>query len=146
MRPALLTSLLLTALATLALSHGDDPAAEKQEQLERRRFLEIHTNNLNHCADKLARSGLLAEAAQRRYKRAASLMTPSALHAAVQARQATVYLGKSHKSDKAYTAQTDPAVVFADSNSCVLSPQATEGPFCELLYLSNPLSAVCDWR
>jgi hypothetical protein len=129
MRLALVASVLVAALDS-ALGHGDDPARDHQEQLERRRFLEIHPNNLEHCADKIARSGLLEEATQRRYKRAASLMAPSALQAAIQARQ-TSSLGKSHKSDKAFTAQTDPKVIFAESNSCILSPQATEGPFCE---------------
>ncbi|KAK0644156.1 Intradiol ring-cleavage dioxygenase, partial [Cercophora newfieldiana] len=127
MKLALLASFLFAALDS-ALAHGDDPVAERQEQLERRRFLEIHPNNLDHCADKFKRDGTLEEAARRRYKRAASLMASSALHAAVQARQ-TSSLGKSHKSDKAYTPQTDPATIFAGSNSCILSPQATEGPF-----------------
>jgi len=126
MRLAILASVL--AAIDSALSHGDDPA---REQLERRVFLEVHpTNNLDHCADKLKRSGLAQEAARRRYRRAASLMAAEDLHAVIRARQ-TSSVGKSHKSDKAYTAKTDPAVVFADSNSCVLSPQATEGPFCK---------------
>jgi hypothetical protein len=129
MKLALIASVLVAALDT-ALAHGDDPVAERQEQLERRRFLEIHPNNLDHCAEKFARDGVFEEAARRRYRRAASLMEPSALHAAIQKRQ-TSSLNKDHKSTKGYTPQTDPAVIFADSNSCILSPQATEGPFCK---------------
>ncbi|CAI4214782.1 unnamed protein product [Parascedosporium putredinis] len=37
-------------------------------------------------------------------------------------------LGKSHKSDKDVTVDTDPAELFADAGSCVLSPEVTEGP------------------
>jgi hypothetical protein len=43
----------------------------------------------------------------------------------------TSSLGKSHKSNKAYNASTDPKEVFAGQNSCVLSPETTEGPFCQ---------------
>ncbi len=134
MKLGLVASVLFAAIDS-ALGHGDDPVSEKQEQLERRVFLEMHpTNNLDHCADKIKRSGLQEEAAHRRYKRAASLMAPEDLQAVIRARQASS-VNKSHKSDKPYTAKTDPAVVFADSNSCVLSPQATEGPFCESIDL-----------
>ncbi|KAK0616890.1 Intradiol ring-cleavage dioxygenase [Immersiella caudata] len=127
MKLALIASVLVAALDT-TLAHGDDPVAERQEQLERRRFLEIHPNNLDHCAEKFARDGVFADAARRRYRRAASLMAPAALHAAIKKRQ-TSSLNKDHKSTKGYTPQTDPATIFADSNSCILSPQATEGPF-----------------
>ena len=37
----------------------------------------------------------------------------------------------SHLSHEDYTADTDPAVIFSGNKSCVLNPQATEGPFCK---------------
>jgi len=37
---------------------------------------------------------------------------------------------KSHKSDKKLKADADPKDIFGAKKSCVLSPQATEGPFC----------------
>ncbi len=39
-------------------------------------------------------------------------------------------LNESHKSSQKYTPQTDLAVVFAANNSCLLSPETTEGPYC----------------
>jgi protocatechuate 3,4-dioxygenase beta subunit len=37
---------------------------------------------------------------------------------------------ESHKSNEKFNASTDPKVVFAGNNACVLSPETTEGPFC----------------
>jgi len=140
MKLALVASVLVAAIDS-ALGHGDGRDHER-EQAERRLFLEMNTgNSLEHCADKIKRSGLYEDAARRRYKRAAELMHPTALEAAIQARQ-TSSIGKSHKSDKAFTAATDPALIFAGGNSCVLSPQATEGPFCKF----GPKLPVSDFR
>lgn len=41
-------------------------------------------------------------------------------------------MNKNHKSDKKYTPDTKPSEIFAGNKSCVLSPETTEGPFCEL--------------
>lgn len=38
----------------------------------------------------------------------------------------------SHLSEEDYTIDTDPSVLFAGNRSCVLNPEATEGPFCKL--------------
>jgi hypothetical protein len=38
----------------------------------------------------------------------------------------------THKSSVSYTAQTDLSTVFAGNNSCVLSPEQIEGPYCKL--------------
>ncbi|MBE3044041.1 hypothetical protein IMZ48_16015 [Candidatus Bathyarchaeota archaeon] len=43
----------------------------------------------------------------------------------------------SHYSGQNYTAETDPAEIFAGGGSCLLNPEATEGPFCES---STPVS------
>ena len=43
----------------------------------------------------------------------------------------------SHASDEDYTIDTDPAVLFEGSGSCVLNPEATEGPFCKILPVSR---------
>lgn len=44
-------------------------------------------------------------------------------------------LGKSHHSAEDYTLETPADVLFATNNSCVLSPEVTEGPYCEYLGL-----------
>ncbi|KAK5654725.1 hypothetical protein OQA88_7050 [Cercophora sp. LCS_1] len=118
-----LQTAVLFALFSHVLAHGD----ADREFAERKRFLEIHTNNLDHCASKHEASGFYQRAAERREKRAASLMAPSSLQA-LRARQ-TSSLGKSHKSDKPFNTKTDPKTVFAGMNSCVLHPETTEGPF-----------------
>ncbi|KAK3322909.1 Intradiol ring-cleavage dioxygenase [Apodospora peruviana] len=112
-----LTALLLLTGGALISAHGD----ARQEEAERRQFLSMHTNNLNHCSTRHASNGLFDRAIQRREIRAQSLQ-------ALQARQ-TSSLGKSHKSDKPFNSTTDPKLVFSGNNSCVLNPETTEGPF-----------------
>lgn len=59
----MLSSYLSSALLlSLALAHGD-PA---QELSARSQFLAVHTNNLNHCAERHQESGLDERAIQRR--------------------------------------------------------------------------------
>jgi hypothetical protein len=71
-----LTALLLAGALASAHGPGHD---HSHEQAVRRRFLDIHTNNLDHCSGKHAESGLSQRAAQRREIRARSLMSPSSL-------------------------------------------------------------------
>jgi protocatechuate 3,4-dioxygenase beta subunit len=119
-----LASLLIAGGLVSAHGPGHDHA---RERAERRQFLDIHTNSLDHCSSKHLAGGLYHRAAQRRELRARSLMAPSSLQS-LKARQ-TSSLGKSHKSDKDFDASTDPKEVFAGNNSCVLNPETTEGPF-----------------
>ena len=69
-----LTALLLAGGLASAHGPGHDHA---REQAVRRRFLDIHTNNLDHCSEKHAASGVRERALQRREVRARSLMAPS---------------------------------------------------------------------
>ncbi|KAL2193337.1 Intradiol ring-cleavage dioxygenase [Corynascus similis CBS 632.67] len=124
---------MLCSIFTVLLLAGGIASAHKpghdhsHEQAVRRRFLDIHTNTLNHCSSKHVASGLYQRAVNRRDLRARSLMASSSSHA-VKARQ-TSSLGESHKSDKPYNASTDPKEVFSGNNACVLNPETTEGPF-----------------
>lgn len=143
----LATFTLLLSAPLLSVAHSGKEA--EAELALRKRFLEIHTNNLDHCAGKLnARGSVSDRAMKRRAEKVASLMGVSSTEAAIQgtyfpwsfqlrgtnraaARQLTS-VTKSHKSSKAFNGKTDPALIFAESNSCVLSPETTEGPFCML--------------
>ncbi|KAK1753236.1 Intradiol ring-cleavage dioxygenase [Echria macrotheca] len=107
----------LLALVACVQAHGD----AKRELAERQRFLELHPNHLGHCAEEHASSGLIERAIKRRAARAAEMHR---LHV-----RQTSSVNKSHKEDKPYTTSTDPKVVFAGNNSCILSPESTEGPF-----------------
>lgn len=37
-----------------------------------------------------------------------------------------------NKTDLGYTPNTPPDILFAGQNSCVLTPEVTIGPYCEL--------------
>ncbi|MBE3044829.1 hypothetical protein IMZ48_20170 [Candidatus Bathyarchaeota archaeon] len=45
-------------------------------------------------------------------------------------RQIDDFLGISHESEEEYTMDTNPAELFEGVNACMLSPEATEGPYC----------------
>jgi len=61
-------------MASIVVAHGDI----ETELAERRRFLDVHTNNLDHCARK-HQAGLDQRAVERRADRVASLLAASGL-------------------------------------------------------------------
>lgn len=63
----------LLAGLSVASAHGDGHDASR-EHAERRRFLEVHANNLAHCAQHHRASGLDDRAIQRRAEMANQLM------------------------------------------------------------------------
>ena len=71
----LLQLLGLALVAGLASAHGD----VKRELSERRRFLDIHTNNLDHCAELHQSGGLDERAIQRRAERYAAMQEAAGL-------------------------------------------------------------------
>lgn len=48
-----------------------------------------------------------------------------------KARDIDPVLNKSHHSPEHYTLNTPEETLFHSNSSCVLSPEVTEGPFCE---------------
>jgi len=46
-------------------------------------------------------------------------------------RDLTSLLNVTHHSSECYTLDTPVETIFATNNSCVLSPEVTEGPYCE---------------
>jgi hypothetical protein len=62
---------------------------------------------------------------------------PSRADGVYVARSLEDLLKTSHHSKEKYTLATPADVLFASNNSCVLSPEVTEGPYCEYLYLSS---------
>ena len=73
--PQVLASTLL--VASYVCAHGDGHDHER-ERVERRRFLEIHTNNLGHCAS-MHRAGGLEQRAMHRRAELAGRLAESAL-------------------------------------------------------------------
>ena len=52
------------------------------------------------------------------------------------ARDAPTVEATNHESNHSYTAATSEALLFTGVNSCVLSPEVTEGPYCKFPVLS----------
>ncbi|KAF2018155.1 protocatechuate 3,4-dioxygenase beta subunit [Aaosphaeria arxii CBS 175.79] len=129
--PALLGAILV---AQEAIAHPGESAAEHaQEIAERNAYFKTHKRSLAHCAEKLkARGNDAAMHARRsamvdglRKKRSISQEKPY-LHA----RDAEEVLNKNHKSNLTNVhPDTDPAILFAGNNSCVLTPETTQGPY-----------------
>lgn len=109
--------------ATVVVAHpGHDHEAE---QLERREALKFSKRDLSHCAAKIKARGLEARSIKRRTELAAGLSKKRSL----QNRDLTSLLNVSHHSSESYTLDTPVETIFATNNSCVLSPEVTEGPY-----------------
>jgi len=130
---------ILTLILATATSHAHPGHSHEDELQARLEFLSEHANNIDHCAGMHDASGLRTRAIERRAGFASKLSrrihgTYGAhnmkLADRCEARQVSP-VTKSHKSDKVYTVNTDPKEIFAGRKSCVLTPQATEGPFCK---------------
>ncbi|KAK1487213.1 hypothetical protein CCUS01_03557 [Colletotrichum cuscutae] len=112
------------ALLSGAVAHpGHDLT---KEIAERRAFLStIKRSNLAHCADKLAARGVTARNVARR-----SAQLNQARQKRNIKRDADTVLAESHNStDLGYTLNTDAATLFSGNNSCVLTPEVTQGPY-----------------
>jgi len=49
----------------------------------------------------------------------------------LKARDEATVLNTTHLSSEAYTNATDESIVFSGNNSCILSPEVTQGPYCK---------------
>ncbi|KAI9149124.1 Catechol 1,2-dioxygenase 1 [Paramyrothecium foliicola] len=109
----------------LAIAHPGHDVHE--EALERRAFLEsAKRTSLSHCAEQLRARGIEALNAARRQAKVEQLRQKRGL----KKRDADTVLGTSHnKTDLGYTLNTDAATLFAGINSCVLTPEVTQGPY-----------------
>ncbi|OHF04280.1 hypothetical protein CORC01_00619 [Colletotrichum orchidophilum] len=112
---------------TLLSSAVGHPGHDLTEEIaERRAFLStVKRSNLAHCADKLATRSVTArniaprsaQVHQARKKRNIKRDTESVLAA-------------SHNSTELnYTLNTDNSSLFSGNNSCVLTPEVTQGPY-----------------
>ncbi|KAJ2898265.1 hypothetical protein MKZ38_004033 [Zalerion maritima] len=110
--------------ANIAAAHpGHD---HSQEQVQRREFFGARgRRDLSHCADKLRARGVEA----RNVKRRAELVKSAALKRGLKPRDLEDYIDVDHESTEDYDLSTDPSTLFSGNNSCVLSPEVTEGPY-----------------
>ncbi|KAH7242343.1 Intradiol ring-cleavage dioxygenase [Fusarium tricinctum] len=111
--------------ATIASAHpGHDVA---HEAAERREFLSsVKRSSLAHCATKLKARGVEARNVARRSAQVHKARQKRSL----KKRDADSVLSTSHnQTDQGFTSCTDPATLFASINSCVLTPEVTQGPY-----------------
>ncbi|KAN0117870.1 extracellular dioxygenase-like protein [Hyaloscypha variabilis] len=123
----LITPLLAAAVLTSnVVAHpGHDIRAE---MAERAAFMQTSKRDLSHCAAKMKARGSVARRAavakQARKTRSIAANAPF-----LKARDVDTILNTTHLSSESYTNATDEAILFAGNNSCVLSPEVTQGPY-----------------
>ncbi|KAK3942635.1 Intradiol ring-cleavage dioxygenase [Diplogelasinospora grovesii] len=117
-------------IAALAAAFGPLVSAHpghdhKAELAERAAILsKLSRKDLSHCAAKLKARGIEARSIKRRNALAAEILKRSNIK-----RDVTEVLATSHHSSESYTLATPESTIFATNNSCVLSPEVTEGPY-----------------
>ncbi|KAF2846335.1 aromatic compound dioxygenase [Plenodomus tracheiphilus IPT5] len=135
------TVLSAALLAHHSFAHPGQSAAENAKEVaERRDYLANNKRSLSHCADKLkARGNDMAMHARRsaaveklRAKREIGQENPY-----LRIRDLDTVLATSHASNQTdiTSTDTDPSILFASNNSCILTPEVTQGPY----YVSGEL-------
>ncbi|KAA8563727.1 hypothetical protein MFRU_024g00840 [Monilinia fructicola] len=118
-------------LAGFAMAHpGHDV---KQEIAERASFMsQLKTRDLSHCSAKLKARGLEQAAVARRSAIAKSERKKRGISSGapyLRARDEATVLNTTHLSSVNYNASTDESIIFSGNNSCILSPEVTQGPY-----------------
>lgn len=144
----LITPLVAAAfLASNVVAHpGHDIRAE---MAERAAFMQTSKRDLSHCAAKMKARGLDKRTVARRAAMAKDARKKRSIAAGkstwergntnayiypldapfLKARDTASVLNTTHLSPESYTDATDEAILFAGNNSCVLSPEVTQGPY-----------------
>ncbi|EMD87307.1 hypothetical protein COCC4DRAFT_134246 [Bipolaris maydis ATCC 48331] len=122
----------LLSLSVLVAAHpGQSKAEMKREAAERSAYLSTHKRSLAHCADQLkARGNDVAMQNRRRSLVEKARQKRSIMKPYLQVRDLDTVLAKDHKSNlTGVTPDTDPSLLFSGNNSCILTPEVTEGPY-----------------
>lgn len=100
-----------------------------QEAAERRDFLNsVKRSSLAHCAEKLKARGVEARNVARR----SAQISKARQKRGLKKRDLESVLSASHnQTNQGYTLNTDANTLFAGINSCVLTPEVTQGPYCK---------------
>lgn len=117
----------LALLAGLVAAHPGHDASK--EAAERRAYLQnAKRTSLAHCADKLRARGTEA----RNIARRKAVVENARQKRGITKRDFGDVLDTNHnKTTEGYTPETDPATLFAGYNSCLLTPEVTQGPYCK---------------
>ncbi|CAM1502603.1 Fc.00g073790.m01.CDS01 [Cosmosporella sp. VM-42] len=97
------------------------------EIAERREFLgSAKRASLSHCAEKLEARGI----GRRNVERRVAQVKQARQKRGLKKRDLDTVLDTSHnQTDKGYTPNTDASVLFIGNNSCILTPEVTQGPY-----------------
>ncbi|KAM0281198.1 hypothetical protein ACHAQH_003628 [Verticillium albo-atrum] len=119
-----------SGFALLSIQAAAHPGHDLSEEIaERRAFLgNIERASLAHCAEKLRARGV----DRRNIERRAALLKDAREKLALKKkkRDTDTILATSHnKTELGYTINTDADTLFSGQNSCVLTPEATQGPY-----------------
>ncbi|CAH0023484.1 unnamed protein product [Clonostachys rhizophaga] len=121
----------LCVLAVAASSVIAHPGHDvRQEAKERREFLQAAEKpSLRHCAKRWEENGLAAQNKARRSAVVEAARQKRGLDGKKK-RDLDGILSTSHNmTDQHYSPNTDAATLFAGINSCVLTPEVTQGPY-----------------
>jgi protocatechuate 3,4-dioxygenase beta subunit len=146
-----ITSIIGAALlAQQTFAHpGESAEQHGKDAAQRRAYLNANKRSLAHCADALQKRGndvamhqrRMAQVEKARAKRAISsgrfepvtkrqLLTPGTENRYLRVRDVDSVLNTDHHSNMTgITTDSDPSLIFSGNNSCVLSPEVTQGPY-----------------
>ncbi|UPX17173.1 uncharacterized protein EKO05_0007545 [Ascochyta rabiei] len=121
-------------LTQQSAAHPDDsPEEHAREIAQRNAYLSTHKRSLAHCAEALKARGNDLAMAHRRSLEVKKMRAKRAIDQEknyLRARDLDTVLATSHASNRTgITADTDPSVIFAGNNSCILTPEVTSGPY-----------------
>ncbi|KAJ8068498.1 hypothetical protein OCU04_004048 [Sclerotinia nivalis] len=118
-------------LASSVMAHPGHDA--RQEIAERASFIsQLKTRDLSHCSAELKARGLEQAAVARRSAIAKNQREKRGISSGqpyLKARDEATVLNTTHLSAEDYEASTDESIVFGGNNSCILSPEVTQGPY-----------------
>lgn len=116
----------VSILPAVILAHpGTDVNAEAAERAES--LAKMERRSLAHCAEELKALGIEQRNIARRQAAVEHLRKKRSL----ETRDFRTALNTSHHSTEKYNSQTPADVLFAGNNSCILTPEVTEGPYCK---------------
>lgn len=121
-----------TLLGNIAAHPGQSAVEMRAEMAERAAFMQYSKKDLSHCAAKMKARGLEARSLARREavaKNARKKRDIAADAPYFKARDAATVANTTHLSSEAYTNATDTSIIFSGNNSCILSPEVTQGPY-----------------
>ncbi|KAH7125289.1 extracellular dioxygenase [Dendryphion nanum] len=132
MKASIISALLAAMVAQQTVAHPGQSHAEHVKEIQQRNaYLNSHKRSLAHCADKLKARGNDVAMHNRRSAMVENIRKKRSIKKSyLRARDAESVLNTNHKSNlTGITPDVDSSVLFAGNNSCILTPETTQGPY-----------------